>query len=392
MKKILAIILALAMATVPAVTIFAAGDGSSSINGENGSNINVSGTYTPPTTPDALISVDIAWDEMKFTYTQGSLGTWDPGSHDYINPGEGSWTTDTATITVTNHSNTDIRADFTFEMDSVLMTEKRLSINGTFSRDTLVIDSADNDKYRAQVGATTVSAPSGSTEFGIRSDSDPIGEGERLGTVKVAISQMRWQMVSTQAELEAALENADQTETPYYVKLANDITIANDDNNRLSLPQMGNGILDLGGHTLTTCVLINTINWAVIQNGTIKNTNSTFLRALVSVCNDLVLKNCVMEVDGDYSVEIYNKATLIDCKIVEGTLMCNENSEVVLVGTRIVPGVYEESGVIKSTYISSGATLKTDFDPNETIADSLLYGSDLTIIINSDGTWTASRP
>lgn len=190
MKKILSIILVLVMATVPAVAAFAAESGSSSINGENDSNINVSGTYTSSTTPDTLISVDIAWDEMKFTYSQGSLGTWDPGSHDYINPGQGSWTSDTATITITNHSNTDIRADFTFEMDDALLTEEGLSINGTFSKTTLVIDSADNDKYRAQAGSTTVSAPSDSTEFGIRSDSDAISGEKKLGTVSVTISKM----------------------------------------------------------------------------------------------------------------------------------------------------------------------------------------------------------
>lgn len=391
MKKILAIILALAMATVPAVAVLAAENGSSSVNGESGSSINVSGTYTPPGNPDTVISVDIAWDEMRFTYSQGSLGTWDPGTHDYINPGQGSWTTDTATIAITNHSNTDIRVDFSFTIDSAIESE-RLDIVGTFSKTTLVIDSADNDKYRAQAGSTAISAPSDSTEFGIRSNSEGIGEDKKLGTVSVAISQMVWQTISTQAELVAAIENAVQTESPYYVRLANDIAIVNDDMDRLNLPQSAVGILDLGGHTLTTCVLVNTISWAVIQNGTIKNTDSEVGRSLISDCNDLVIKNCVIEAVGEYSVEIYKKATLIDCTIKDGSLLCSNASEVVLVGTTLVPGTYG-SGATKTMYICSGSTLTTDFDPTSMIAaDLLAEGSDLTVADNGDGTWTASRP
>ncbi len=391
MKKILSIILVLVMATVPAVAAFAAGSGSSSINGENDSSINVSGTYTSSTTPDTLISVDIAWDEMKFTYSQGSLGTWDPGSHDYINPGQGSWTSDTATITITNHSNTDIRADFTFEMDDALLTEEGLSINGTFSKTTLVIDSADNDKYRAQAGSTTVSAPSDSTEFGIRSDSDAISGEKKLGTVSVAISKMTWQTVGTPAELEAAIAAADEADTPCYIKLTNDIAIVNDDN-RLRIPMEAGILLDLGGHTLMAAVIVGNARWAVIQNGTLKASESGFSCALVSECNDFVVKNCVIESTGEYSAELYyGEATLIDCTVKDGSIQCGTDSNVVLVGTTLVPGVHE-GGETKTIYISEGASLTTPFDPTSMIDDRLLLTDYLNISDNGDGTWTASRP
>ncbi len=47
-------------------------------NGKGKYNIEISGTYTPGAAADEIISVDIAWDAMDFTYTGASQGTWNP--------------------------------------------------------------------------------------------------------------------------------------------------------------------------------------------------------------------------------------------------------------------------------------------------------------------------
>jgi len=59
-------------------------------------------------------SVDIVWTDMTFTYTEESIHTWNASDHSYRTSTRGSWDKSKATITVTNHSNVDVKVKITF--------------------------------------------------------------------------------------------------------------------------------------------------------------------------------------------------------------------------------------------------------------------------------------
>lgn len=97
-----------------------------------------------------VYSVDIAWGDMAFTYT-AAAGTWDPAKHAYTGAEGGVWTVDKDggnTITVTNHSNADVTAVFSYAA-----AESFTGISGSFDNASLALKSA--------VGTEVANAPSG---------------------------------------------------------------------------------------------------------------------------------------------------------------------------------------------------------------------------------------
>ena len=75
----------------------------------------VSGTYVPAGPGTEVISFDIAWGAMSFTYTP----SWEPSTHTDLG---GTWTATGNTVTVTNHSNVDVNVSFTFDSLNSLAT------------------------------------------------------------------------------------------------------------------------------------------------------------------------------------------------------------------------------------------------------------------------------
>ena len=69
MKKIFATLLAVAMLASMSVTAFAEENTSATPT-----EITVTGKYTPGATTGEIISADIAWEAMDFTYTGASQG------------------------------------------------------------------------------------------------------------------------------------------------------------------------------------------------------------------------------------------------------------------------------------------------------------------------------
>lgn len=121
MKKQTAFLLALALAASTGTAVYAEGGSST-----NDTEILVKGTYQAPSSPEDTVSVDIVWEDMTFVYTDPYKDNWDPKTHKYKTQTEGSWawngatttTTQTApNITVTNHSNTGVKASFAFSSD-----------------------------------------------------------------------------------------------------------------------------------------------------------------------------------------------------------------------------------------------------------------------------------
>ena len=153
-------------------------DSPSTGNGKGKYNIEISGTYTPGTA-DEIISVDVAWEAMDFTYTGASQGTWNPVTHAYEGAIDGGWSDNTPAITVTNHSNVAINAtlDFTPAVDGVV---------GTFTE----ASGTENDKVlelATAVGTEVENAPTATANFGISGAA--IDADKTLGTITVAIAK-----------------------------------------------------------------------------------------------------------------------------------------------------------------------------------------------------------
>lgn len=179
MKKIFALVLAVMMIATMSTTAFAA----ETVTTDGGNaTINVSGTYNAGDAADDVISVDVAWAGMEFTYNAASEGTWDPATHSYTGSTTAGWSTETATITVTNHSNVAITATCSFAATATGVVGK---FDGETTK-TLNVESADADAYRTAVEGV-YPAPSASTEFGISGAA--ITENADLGTITVTIAK-----------------------------------------------------------------------------------------------------------------------------------------------------------------------------------------------------------
>lgn len=116
MKKMISIVLSLVLMLSMSVTAFAA----SEIN-ETGSydkDLTVTATVSTTDNEAPVYSVNIEWkeDDLKFTYNQHTEKKWNADNHDYTydTTSKSGWDHTTATVTITNHSNKDIKAAVTY--------------------------------------------------------------------------------------------------------------------------------------------------------------------------------------------------------------------------------------------------------------------------------------
>ena len=114
MKKLFTILLAVAMLASMSVTAFAADD---TVTTDGGSkDISVNAKYVDGVSTPDVISADIEWGAMEFTYSVGGTKVWDAQTHQYTVTGATSgWSENGNTVKVTNHSNVDVKATFTYD-------------------------------------------------------------------------------------------------------------------------------------------------------------------------------------------------------------------------------------------------------------------------------------
>lgn len=191
MKKLVTILLTAAMAATMSVSAFAEATELTTSPAENKEagdyTIGVNGTYKEGTAADETISVDIAWDSMEFTYTNGGY-YYDASEHETkANAEGGQWDDGKKSITITNHSNVAIDASFKFEAaDGVTTT-------GTFYKNGSAIETEAEQKLSLASGektaanAATYVTPSDSISFGVSGAA--ISEDTRLGTITVTIAK-----------------------------------------------------------------------------------------------------------------------------------------------------------------------------------------------------------
>ena len=172
MKKRLAMLLALAMmmsTTAIAADVEAAG---------GSSDASVKATYEEGTGASAVIfSVDIEWEGLSFTYYEESNPVWDPTTHDYTSgeyQAEGWDKSQAGTVTVTNHSNTDILANFTYGAKSGFDSA---TMNFDFAQ--IYVASPVADKTEKTASNSVV--PGGTLPEGT--------DNAEIGTITVTISQ-----------------------------------------------------------------------------------------------------------------------------------------------------------------------------------------------------------
>ncbi len=191
MKKILAIILCavmLAVSLMP-VGVFAAtsidqdGATDASRKGEGAYSIGVSGKFNGSDKAADVVSVNIAWDKMEFTYNAGTL-RYDPETHDTTEVADGSWNPDEKEITVTNNSNVAVNASFAFAGSNGI-TGQFIDNEGK-TVESVEIESAFQEKYQAKNGAALTS-PSATVKFSITGGKMSESTNGTLGTITVTI-------------------------------------------------------------------------------------------------------------------------------------------------------------------------------------------------------------
>lgn len=195
MKKLFAILLTAALLASFAVCALAAdpinenGETSATGKTEDSYTIGVTGTYQAGSAAQTVISVDISWDKMEFTYNGGGA-TYDASTHTTKIENQG-WTTDKSGITVTNHSNAAIEASFAFTAEQSVNVTGKFYTKGegdvyTASADNKIELVSGEDKTTE---GETYTEPKGTIYFGIDSTSEAITANATLGTITITISQ-----------------------------------------------------------------------------------------------------------------------------------------------------------------------------------------------------------
>lgn len=145
--------------------------------------IDVGGTFQAADEAATVISVDVVWEAMDFTYTGASQGTWNPNEGIYENAVAGAWSDHTPSITLQNHSNADLSVDFDFTQANGVT-----GIVGTFTRDT----GEGTQEVRATqtlkaVTEGVLDAPKLVVNFGISGSG--IDADQTLGTITVTMKK-----------------------------------------------------------------------------------------------------------------------------------------------------------------------------------------------------------
>lgn len=174
MKKLLAAGLVSVTAFAMSTTALAAGQNTMTAPGQE--EITVTGKYVDSTTAGTVYSVDLSWDEMIFTYTETGSLTWNPDEHSYSENISGGWDKTEADITVTNHSNADVKVEMTYA------PEASTGVTGSIANGEFVLDAGAENQYdSADYGVSTLTV-SGTPNETVTE------EGVTVGTITVKLT------------------------------------------------------------------------------------------------------------------------------------------------------------------------------------------------------------
>ena len=137
----------------------------------------VKASYRSGAGGSTVYSVDITWGSMEFTYSEGPSPTWDPETHTSGQGGTGGWSNSGNTVTVTNHSNTEVTATLAYAS-----TEGFKGISGSFgNKSTMNLATAN--------GTTFENAPKDTAELTLSGALDStVKDSTQIGTITVTIN------------------------------------------------------------------------------------------------------------------------------------------------------------------------------------------------------------
>lgn len=178
MKKLFAILMAVAMLCTLSVNAFAAELSSDKIKGDTSKN--VTANYVEGTESDAVYLVEITWGSLEFTYTTAHEGTWNPETHTYDGATAAKWTCDTDQnkITVKNHSN----AAVVVEIANSNVTS---GITLTWDNTSLELATADNGE-NGEAGTPTTATATLTVSGDLAKSSEKVTIGTVTLTLKTA--------------------------------------------------------------------------------------------------------------------------------------------------------------------------------------------------------------
>ena len=293
MKKLLASAFAFALVMSMNAAAFAV-----EASSDDDMSIPVSGTYQEGASAAEVVYVDVTWDDMNFTYTAPSKGTWNPKTHEYENAATGGWAPTNGAdpkITVTNHSNVGVKTTFAFQSEID-------GLNGSFTENTLTLATAE--------GTAVAAAPKGETAFSVSGSA--IDANKDLGTITVTVAQEAGSDTPGGITTFEALQEA--VNEGGTVTLGADITISGD--SKLSLPYGKEIVLDLNNHTLSGegINVIYNEGTATIKNGTVSGTNKAIYNVTTLTAENLTVNSTGNSTSG-YAVENHGQAVLTNCTL-----------------------------------------------------------------------------
>ena len=172
MKKLVSMLAVAALTCTMGTTAFAADQDGVSTGSYPA---DVKGTYQAGSSGAVVYSVDIAWTDMSFTYTDAGEGTWDPETHQYIGSSEVAWTASNDSITVTNHSNAAVKATASYQAET------------GYESTTMTVGNNDATVATA-VGTEVASAPSATITVTPGGTLAKSANGGKIGTITVSIA------------------------------------------------------------------------------------------------------------------------------------------------------------------------------------------------------------
>lgn len=171
MKKVLSIVLAIAMIATMSAVAFAADV--TSVTENNSASFDVNGKYTAVADTDNY-KIVITWSETEFVYKDAGTH-WDVDTHKWVEDTAAVWEGE-GTITVANHSSKPVTATATYA-----------PVEGGNTAMTFTGNGAALEACPETQGETTSTAPSATIGAKISAGTINNVEAAKIGTITVAI-------------------------------------------------------------------------------------------------------------------------------------------------------------------------------------------------------------
>lgn len=154
--------------------------------GSNSTEQQITGTYVDNT--EAIVySVDITWSDFNFEYNTGSKGAWNPTTHSYSEAKPNGWGDQKGTITVTNHSNADVKYTITYNKGDSTYDNFYLTCNKGWTRPM----TSTGGNIQSAVGTAVENAPSHNLAFYPGGTLPKGTDNATIGSLTVAIEPIK---------------------------------------------------------------------------------------------------------------------------------------------------------------------------------------------------------